>query len=164
MRRYTLVMFMDERDVHLNSDRPLGPACGFKFPAYAVKYGSNMWKLPGGQSSVDFCWSDLGAVGFRGDPVDVDRCLFRKQGRIFNCNGHFKYQLPSISWKDIQNAVSNRGRKFFIKFSEIDFSQKKETQADEDEDDDDDDDDSAGKSRRRRLLGKARYHPRHLVI
>jgi len=51
-------------------------------------------------------------------------------------NGHFTYQLPSIAWKDIQNEVSNRGRKFYIKFSEIDFSQKKEA-----------------KERRRHLLG-----------
>jgi hypothetical protein len=59
------VLFKDERDTHLKNERPLGPTCGFKYPAYAIKYADNMWKLPGGQSSVDFCWSDLAAVDAR---------------------------------------------------------------------------------------------------
>jgi hypothetical protein len=31
----------------LTFNRPVGPSCGFKFPAYAVKYVDNMYKLPG---------------------------------------------------------------------------------------------------------------------
>jgi hypothetical protein len=36
------VLFVDERDTHLEDTRPLGPSCGFKHPAYAVKYYDNM--------------------------------------------------------------------------------------------------------------------------
>jgi len=81
------ILFVDERDRHLKRNRPVGPACGFKFPAYAAKYVDNMYKLPGGSTLVDFCWSNLREFDQLGHEVDVDRCMFRRQGSIFNCNG-----------------------------------------------------------------------------
>jgi len=122
------IMFMDERDKHLQHRRPVGPSCGFKFPAYAVKYLDYVYKLPGGESIVDFCWSNLFENNLDGTAVDVDRCMMRKQGKIFNCNGHYRYQLPRITWNDIQNEVKYQGKTFYIKFSEVDFSKAQEKQ------------------------------------
>jgi len=44
-------------------------------------------------------------------------------------NGHYRYQLPRITWNDIQNEVKFHGRTFWIKFSEIDFSLMEEDKA-----------------------------------
>jgi hypothetical protein len=84
--------------------------------------------FPGGQSYVDFCWSDTAEKDESGDDVDVSRCMFKKKGTIFNCNGHFRYSLPSVTWNDIHNAVKYSGKTWYIKFGEIDLSQAQEKQ------------------------------------